>query len=99
MCMRTSRGGGTLPRRPWNHKDSNATLRAAVTALAREAPTGARQRGQKKDTKEHSAEALWRSPARCLRAMLLALIYESASLACPQCGADRRINAFVPESA
>ena len=67
----------------------NATLRAAVTALAREASNGTQQRTchDKKDT-EDAAEALWRSPARYLWAMLLARIYESAPLACPQCGAD-----------
>jgi hypothetical protein len=30
--------------------------------------------------------------------MLLARLYESAPLACPPCGADRRIIAFVTES-
>ncbi len=32
---------------------------------------------------EDAVEALWRSPARYLWAMLLARIYESAPLACP----------------
>jgi hypothetical protein len=77
----------------------NATLRAAVTTLAWEASNGTQQRAghDKKDT-EDAAEALWRSPARYLWAMLLARIYESAPLACPQCGADMQIIAFVTES-
>ncbi len=78
----------------------NATLRAAVTALAREASNGTQQRTghDKKDTEE-AAEALWRSPARYLWAMLLARIYESALLTCPQCGADMRIIAFITDGA
>jgi hypothetical protein len=76
----------------------NATLRAAVTALAREASKGAQQQaGQEKEDTEDAVEAPWRSPARYLWAMLLARIYESAPLACPQCGADMRIIAFVTD--
>ncbi len=74
----------------------NATLRAAVTALAREASNGAQQQTEKKDTKD-AVEAVWRSPARYLWAMLLARIYASAPLACPQCGANMRIVAFVTD--
>ncbi|MCP3878559.1 MAG: IS91 family transposase, partial [Sulfitobacter sp.] len=74
----------------------NATLRAAVTALAREASNDAQQQREKKDT-EDTLDAVWRSPARYLWAMLLARIYESAPLACPQCGADMRIIAFVTD--
>jgi hypothetical protein len=76
----------------------NATLRAAVTALAWEASNGAQQQpGQEKETTEDVVESLWRSPARYLWAMLLARIYESAPLACPHCGADMRIIAFVTD--
>ena len=76
----------------------NATLRAAVTALAREASNNAQeQTGQEKEATEDAVEALWRSPARYLWAMLLARIYESAPLACPHCGADMRIIAFVTD--
>ncbi len=78
--------------------EPNATLRAAVTALAREASNGAQQQtGQEKEGAEDAAETLCRSPARYLWAMLLARIYESAPLACPQCGADMRIIAFVTD--
>jgi hypothetical protein len=72
-------------------------LRASVTALARAASIDAQQQREKKHT-EDAAEALWRSPARCLWAMRLARIYESAPLACPQCGADMQIIAFVTAS-
>jgi hypothetical protein len=53
----------------------NATLRAAVTALAREALNDAQQQTsqEKKDTVD-AVEAVWRSPARYLWAMLLARI-------------------------
>ncbi|MCP5004317.1 MAG: IS91 family transposase, partial [Planctomycetes bacterium] len=51
----------------------NATLRAAVTALAREASNSAQQQpGQEKETTEDAVESLWRPPARYLWAMLLA---------------------------
>ena len=77
----------------------NATLRAAFTALAREASNDAQQQaGQEKESPENAAEALWRSPARYLWAMLLARIYESAPLACRHCGADMLIIAFVTDS-
>jgi hypothetical protein len=42
-------------------------------------------------------ELIQRSFARYLWAMLLARIYESAPLACPHCGADMRIIAFVTD--
>ena len=76
----------------------NATLRSAVTALAREASNDAQQQREQenKDT-EDAVEALWRSPARYLWAMLLSRIYQSAPLACPQCGADMRIITFVTD--
>ena len=62
----------------------SATLRAAVTALAQEASNDAKQqRGRETKNTEDAVEALWRSPARYLWAMLLARIYESAPLACP----------------
>ena len=70
-------------------------MRAAVTALAREASNDVQPlRDQEKQDTE---EAVWRSPARYLWAMLLARIYESAPLACPQCGADMRIIAFMTD--
>jgi DNA-directed RNA polymerase subunit RPC12/RpoP len=76
----------------------NATLRTAVTALARDASNGIQEQpGQEKEATEDVVESLLRSPARYLWAMLLARIYESAPLACPHCGADMRIIAFVTD--
>jgi hypothetical protein len=40
-----------------------------------------------------------RSTARYLWAMLLARLFESLPLVCPNCGADMRIIAFVTEAA
>jgi hypothetical protein len=40
---------------------------------------------------------VWRSPARYLWAMLLARLYESTPLLCPNCKADRRIVAFITD--
>ena len=60
---------------------SNASLRSAVTALAQEASNNVQvQTGPEKKSTEDAAEALWRSPARYLRAMLLARIYNGFSL-------------------
>jgi hypothetical protein len=39
-----------------------------------------------------------RSPARYLWAMLLARLFESLPLVCPNCGADMRIIAFVTDA-
>jgi hypothetical protein len=76
----------------------NATLRAAVTALARDASNGIQEQpGQKKEATEDVVESLLRSPARYLWALLLARFYESAPLACPHCGADMRIIAFITD--
>jgi len=76
----------------------NATLRTAVTALARDASNGIQEQpGQENEATEDVVESLLRSPARYLWAMLLARIYESAPLACPHCGADMRIIAFVTD--
>ena len=44
-------------------------------------------------------EALHRSPARYLWAMLLARIYEAFPLTCPTCGTEMRIVAFITETA
>jgi hypothetical protein len=40
-----------------------------------------------------------RSPARYLWVMLLARLFESLPLVCPNCGADMRIIAFITEAA
>ncbi len=74
------------------------TLRAAVTALAREAPNNVpEQTGHEKEGTADAVEDLWRLPARYLWAMLLARIYESEPLTCAHCGADMRIIAFITD--
>ncbi len=55
------------------------------------------QPGQEKKATDDVVEDLLCSPARYLWAMLLARIYESAQLACPHCGAEMRIIAFVTD--
>jgi hypothetical protein len=40
-----------------------------------------------------------RSPARYLWVMLLARLFESLPLVCPNCGADRRLIAFITAAA
>ena len=47
-------------------------------------------------TREQTAPG---SPARYLWAMLLARLFESLPLTCPNCGADMRIVAFITEAA
>jgi hypothetical protein len=51
--------------------------------------------GKKAD--EPAGDSVWRSPARCLWAMLLSRIYESTPLVCPVCQADMMIIAFVTD--
>jgi hypothetical protein len=67
----------------------NASLRAAVTALAAAASDSALGVDEKK-TQESTVEEVWRSPARYLWAILLARLYESTPLVCPICQADMR---------
>ena len=65
----------------------NASLRAAVTALALIAPPPA----------PATEEAPHRAVARYLWAMLLARIYEALPLSCPICHSEMRIIAFINE--
>ena len=76
----------------------NAPLRSAVTALAAET-IAAKQSPLAEGCGEQSAETPHRSPARYLWARLLARIYEVFPLACPQCGTQMRIVAFITETA
>ncbi len=75
----------------------NASLRAAVTALAQNA-SGSTEATAAKETVETAVEGLWRSPARYLWAMLLARLYESTPLVCPICKADMRVVAFITDA-
>jgi hypothetical protein len=71
----------------------NAPLRSAVTALA---PEAIEVTSPPASVDEDDAdETPQRSPARYLWAMLLARIYETFPLTCPNCGAEMRIIAFI----
>lgn len=72
----------------------DSPLRPAVTALA-PAPESKPAVETAADDPQH---AIQRSPARGLRAMLLARLYEAFPLTCPICGAEMRIIAFIRES-
>jgi hypothetical protein len=74
----------------------NASLRAAVTALA-PAASDCNAATPEKRTEESPLEALWRSPAGYLWAMLLARLYEATPLLCGICQTDMRIVAFVTD--
>jgi hypothetical protein len=51
-----------------------------------------------KTAAEDPPETIRRSPARYLRVMLVARIYEAFPLTCPRCGAEMRIIAFITEA-
>ncbi|MGB5832430.1 MAG: hypothetical protein WBG92_10625 [Thiohalocapsa sp.] len=76
----------------------NAPLRAAAIAFGREVahatdpPTAV-------SSPPPTPASKTRSPARYLWVMLLARLFESLSLVCPNCGADMRIIAFIAETA
>jgi hypothetical protein len=76
----------------------NAPLRAAAIAFGREvaeatdSPTAV---SSPPPTPASNA----RSPARYLWVMLLARLFESLPLVCPNCGADMRLIAFITEAA
>jgi hypothetical protein len=76
----------------------NSPLRAAATAYGRDAaddPSASAEVAAPAAAPAPNA----RSPARYLWAMLLARLFESLPLVCPNCGADMRIIAFVTEAA
>ncbi len=76
----------------------NAPLRAAATAFGREladAPGEPTAVGSPRPAPAPNA----RSPARYLWVMLLARLFESLPLICPNCGADMRLIAFITEAA
>nr|WP_245232811.1 transposase [Thiorhodococcus minor] len=76
----------------------NSPLRAAATAYGREA-TEASSAATEVGTAPLEPAPCTRSPARYLWAMLLARLFESLPLVCPNCGADRRLIAFITEAA
>ena len=70
----------------------NAPLRAQVTALARQPPATL-------PDPAHAPHAPARSPAHYLWAALLARIYETFPLLCPDCAGPVRIIAFLTQPA
>ncbi len=75
----------------------NSPLRAAVTADGREeAPS---PQAPTKSVSATDEEQRTGSPARYLSAMLLARLFGSVPLVCPNCGANMRIIAFITEAA
>ena len=76
----------------------NAPLRAAAIALGRDltdAPSAPAEAAAPPPVPARNA----RSPARYLWAMLLARLFESLPLVCPNCGAHMRIIAFITDAA
>jgi len=76
----------------------NSPLRAAATAYGHDpvdAPGACDEVASPSAASARSA----RSPARYLWAMLLARLFESQPLVCPNCGADMRIIAFITDAA
>jgi hypothetical protein len=76
----------------------NSPLRAAAIALGREVADATSSPAEVSSPSRAPASNA-RSPARYLWAMLLARLFESLPLSCPNCGAGMRIVAFVTEAA
>ena len=76
----------------------NAPLRAAAVVLGRDL-TDHPSAPDDVATPAAAPPRNARSPARYLWVMLLARLFESLPLVCPNCGADMRIVAFVTEAA
>ena len=72
----------------------NSPLRGADTVYGRDAGDDPSSR-----TEVAAPNSNIRLPARYLWAMLLARLFESPPLTCPNCGADLRIIAFVADAA
>ena len=75
----------------------NAPLRAAAISYGRD--TADDTSAPAEDAPSNAPAPNARSPARYLWAMLLARLFESLPLTCPNCGADMRISAFVTDAA
>ena len=76
----------------------NSPLRAAATAYGRD-PADDPSAPAEVAPPPAAPAPNTRSPARYLWAMLLARLFESLPLTCPNCGADMRIIAFVTDAA
>ncbi|MGB5736582.1 MAG: transposase [Thiohalocapsa sp.] len=76
----------------------NAPLRAAAIAFGREVAEATDSPTEVRSPPPTPASNA-RSPARYLWVMLLARLFESLPLTCPNCGADMRLIAFITEAA
>ena len=76
----------------------HAPLRLAATAYGRDADL-THSPPPPEVSPPAAAAPCGRSPAHYLWAMLLARLFESLPLVCPNCGADMRIVAFITEAA
>jgi hypothetical protein len=76
----------------------NAPLRSAVTALAAPADETPAVAAPVPGAHSEEEEPLHRRAARYAWALLLARIYEVFPLACPRCGGEMRIIAFITEA-
>ena len=76
----------------------NAPLRAAAIAFGREVADATGAPAEVSSSPRAPASHA-RSPARTLWAVLLARLFESLPLVCPNCGADMRIIAFITDAA
>jgi hypothetical protein len=77
----------------------NAPLRAAAVVFGREVADEPSASAEVAVTPRRAGHRERPLPARYLWAMLLARLFESLPLTCPNCGADMRIIAFVTEAA
>ena len=85
------------PSLPWRARP-NSPLRAAAIVYGRDATEDPNVPAEVASPPAAPAPNA-RSPARYLWAMRLARLFESRPLTCPNCGADRRIIAFVTDAA
>lgn len=76
----------------------NSPLQAAAVVLGRDLTDDPSAPDEVATTSAAPARNA-RSPARYLWAMLLARLFESLPLVCPNCGADMRIIAFITQAA
>jgi hypothetical protein len=76
----------------------NSPLRAAAVAYGRDAADDPRASAEVATPSAAPARNA-RSPARYIWAMLLARLFESLPLVCPNCCADMRIIAFFTDAA
>lgn len=77
----------------------NAPLRAATTTYGRDADLGGAPPAAKAPASPDAAATKARPAAHYPWAALIARLFLTLLLVCPRCGADRRIIAFITETA